>query len=129
MQIQPGTVFRKLGPIGWFGIERILMPGFPGYDGGMPGVVFSTTMKRSSDGKVGWKHRGFWQADSPESLVKILQAHGLYPIDSPLLDIPGVPKEPLESVPSFNPRLRLGRGKGVQEALRGRSGCEEMPLP
>ena len=38
MEIKVGQVWRKLGPYGWWKIERIVAPGYPRYDGGLPGV-------------------------------------------------------------------------------------------
>lgn len=37
--IKVGQVWRKQGPYGWLKIERILAPGHPDYDGGLPGCV------------------------------------------------------------------------------------------
>lgn len=37
-ELKPGMVFRKHGPDMWIGVERVMIPCVPGYDGGMPGA-------------------------------------------------------------------------------------------
>lgn len=39
MILKEGQIWRKQGPYDWIKIERILMPGYPDYDGGLPGIV------------------------------------------------------------------------------------------
>ena len=39
MKLKEGQIWRKQGPYDWIRIERIIMPGYPDYDGGLPGMV------------------------------------------------------------------------------------------
>jgi len=47
--VKPGAVWRKDGPCDWLRVERLMLPGEPGYDGGLAGV--SVKPGRSVGGK------------------------------------------------------------------------------
>lgn len=49
MRVRVGDVWRKNGPCGWWRVRRVLMPGYKGYDGGLPGVSVGV-----STGNGGW---------------------------------------------------------------------------
>lgn len=56
--LEPGQVWRKHGPVGALKIERILLPGFPDYDGASPGVSCRHS-KIGRYGRIVWE-RGTW---------------------------------------------------------------------
>ena len=56
--IEVGDVWRKAGPIGWWRVVGVQMPGRAGYDGGLPGVsvrISDAVWGKLSSGKEGWK--------------------------------------------------------------------------
>lgn len=50
-ELKPGMVFRKHGPDMWIGIERVMLPGVPGYDGGLRGASIRYSRLRDIPGK------------------------------------------------------------------------------
>jgi len=52
--LHKGDIFRKDGPIGAYKIERIMLPGYPEYDGGVPGVSVRLSTRR------GWRRDGLF---------------------------------------------------------------------
>lgn len=52
VSLREGQVWRKAGPFDWLRVEKVMLPGTPGDDGGLPGVSFDTL------GKHGKSKRG-----------------------------------------------------------------------
>lgn len=78
MNIYPGQVWRKRGPCGWLRVEQVLIPGEPGYDGGLPGVWVTFGTYRGAFPRL---RQEFLAASSCAAFVTDMANHSRYPLD------------------------------------------------
>lgn len=73
-EFKVGQVWRKCGPVDALRIERILLPGYPRYDGGAPGI----SVRQSTVGSSGiyWSKKTWFKLGTFNQLMDWMQQHG-----------------------------------------------------
>jgi hypothetical protein len=67
--VNVGDVWRKHGPMDWARVLYVQLPGYPGYNGGAPGVCVEFSDLRWPKGKAKqvWRRGGFYICPSAEA--------------------------------------------------------------
>lgn len=70
IRIEPGQIWRKLGPYDWIKITHIEDPRYPNYDGGLIGVGVIAYPPQFKGIKLRGGHREFWPGKYWEEHVR-----------------------------------------------------------
>jgi hypothetical protein len=104
-ELKPGMVFRKYGPDMWIGVERVMLPDAPGYDGGMPGASIRYSHLREVPGKglgASWDRQSYFMPGKDVvTLVARFRENELRELAHEGDSLP------VFAVPPFRPRTRL----------------------
>jgi hypothetical protein len=72
VELSVGQVWRTEGMFGWERVERVVLPGWPDFDGGMPGIVVRERSPRGRWTQQTW----FIPARSEEDAIRHLTVGG-----------------------------------------------------
>lgn len=71
-----GQVWRKCGPVGAIRIIRVMQPGRPEYDGGLPGISVVQTQIGDRSTRVHWSRQSVFWPGSEKQLLHALERDG-----------------------------------------------------